>query len=92
MRMCWEVAGRVQGVGFRAWTADRARALGLRGRVANLPDGSVVVEAEGEDGVIAEFEAALREGPRFARVSTITSVAASVDDLPLLFAVVKPWT
>ncbi|SHF76995.1 acylphosphatase [Jatrophihabitans endophyticus] len=41
------VSGRVQGVGFRAWTRDEARRLGLAGAAVNLPDGRVEVVAEG---------------------------------------------
>jgi acylphosphatase len=41
------VDGRVQGVGFRYWTRAQARALGLSGSAANLPDGRVEVVAEG---------------------------------------------
>jgi len=41
------VGGRVQGVGFRYWTRDVARRLGLRGSAANLRDGRVAVVAEG---------------------------------------------
>jgi acylphosphatase len=42
------VRGRVQGVGFRAFTREQAEALGLVGQVCNLSDGSVEVVAEGE--------------------------------------------
>jgi acylphosphatase len=44
------VSGRVQGVGFRYWTRDLARRLGLRGSATNLPDGRVAIVAEGDRG------------------------------------------
>ncbi|GAB3753860.1 acylphosphatase [Microlunatus parietis] len=46
------VTGRVQGVGFRYGTADRARALGLTGSAVNRPDGSVDVEAYGDEPAV----------------------------------------
>ena len=52
------VSGRVQGVGFRAWTRVRARAHGLAGTARNLPDGRVEVVAEGPR---TSCEALLRE-------------------------------
>jgi hypothetical protein len=41
------VYGRVQGVSFRYYTQQKARQLGLTGWVANHPDGSVRLVAEG---------------------------------------------
>ncbi|MGH9362623.1 MAG: acylphosphatase, partial [Thermoanaerobaculia bacterium] len=35
------IGGRVQGVGFRAYTEGEARRLKLEGFVKNLPDGRV---------------------------------------------------
>lgn len=47
VRLTAFIEGRVQGVGFRYWTRVQARALGLSGSAANLPDGRVKVIAEG---------------------------------------------
>lgn len=47
IRLRAHVAGRVQGVGFRAATRERAQALGLVGSARNLADGRVEVVAEG---------------------------------------------
>ncbi len=41
------MSGHVQGVGFRYWVQQQARALGLAGAARNLPDGRVAVVAEG---------------------------------------------
>ncbi|MBW0012630.1 acylphosphatase [Mycobacterium sp.] len=47
IRLTAWVHGRVQGVGFRWWTRSRALELGLTGYAANLPDGRVLVVAQG---------------------------------------------
>lgn len=65
------VRGRVQGVGYRYFALARARELGLCGYARNLPDGGVEVLAEGAADALASFEARLREGPSFARVSAV---------------------
>jgi acylphosphatase len=67
----FHVTGRVQGVGFRWFVWRRARDLGLVGRVRNLPDGSVEVEAAGEPAALDGLRAALREGPSGARVAAV---------------------
>jgi acylphosphatase len=45
----------VQGVGFRWYTRARALELGLVGVARNLPDGRVVVVAEGDEGACREL-------------------------------------
>ena len=47
-----EVYGRVQGVWFRKYTRDQAIATDLNGFVKNRPDGSVYIEASGQDEMI----------------------------------------
>ncbi len=63
------VRGRVQGVAFRHHTMKKARELGIRGWVRNLPDGRVEVRAEGDVGELDEFVGWLATGPR-GRAST----------------------
>ena len=67
------VRGHVQGVGFRAWTEHAARQFGVSGgRVRNLPDGSVEVEAEAEERTRLEgLLRALHTGPLAARVEGV---------------------
>jgi len=65
------VAGRVQGVFFRASTQGRAEALGLSGHARNLPDGRVEVLACGAPSALEELEAWLWQGPREARVEDV---------------------
>ena len=65
------VSGNVQGVGFRWFVRERARALGLAGRVRNRSDGTVEVEAEGDAPAITTLIDHLRAGPSAARVSGV---------------------
>ncbi len=65
------VSGRVQGVGFRWFTMDRAAVEGITGWVRNLPDGAVEVMAEGEAESVMRFERAIRQGPPRARVDDV---------------------
>ena len=65
------VRGRVQGVWFRASTAERAAALGLRGRAENLPDGSVLVHAAGAADALDALVEWLHHGPPMARVDAV---------------------
>jgi acylphosphatase len=71
----WVVAGRVQGVGYRAFAARAARALSVTGGAANLSDGRVLVEATGPLHALERLEAALWEGSRLARVLTVSEAA-----------------
>ena len=77
----WLVSGRVQGVGYRAFAARTARGLGLCGGTSNLPDGRVLVVAEGPGHALDRLEAALWEGPRFARVQRVEASGATPDEV-----------
>ena len=71
------VKGRVQGVGYRYFVLRQADGLGVSGFARNLPDGSVEVLGEGGAGVLADFEARLREGPAFAEVTGVEREAVA---------------
>jgi DNA ligase D-like protein (predicted 3'-phosphoesterase) len=73
------VDGEVQGVGFRAMTVQRARALSVKGWVRNEPDGSVLVHAEGPKVAIEELVAFLHEGPPPARVGGVSIERVAVE-------------
>ncbi|HEY0654004.1 MAG TPA: acylphosphatase [Chryseosolibacter sp.] len=62
------VAGRVQGVFFRASTKTSADHLDIKGFVKNQPDGSVYIEAEGEEKDLEKFISWCSQGPKAARV------------------------
>ena len=73
------ITGRVQGVGYRAWTMQMAGRLGLRGWVRNRADGSVEALVIGEDEAVARMIEACREGPFGARVSGVAISDANDD-------------
>ncbi|MEO0122954.1 MAG: acylphosphatase [candidate division WOR-3 bacterium] len=65
------VQGVVQGVGYRFFAIQKAREYGITGYVQNLPDGSVLVVAEGEKGILNDFINELKIGPRTAHVTKV---------------------
>ncbi|AWN46985.1 acylphosphatase [Methylobacterium terrae] len=66
------VRGRVQGVGYRAWTKGVAEARGLAGTVRNRQDGSVEAHLAGPAEAVAAVIEACRQGPPGARVEDLT--------------------
>ena len=73
-RLRLRIHGRVQGVGYRAWSAREAAALGLDGWVRNRADGSVEMALSGEAETVERMLALCRQGPRAAAVSRIDLV------------------
>jgi acylphosphatase len=65
------IRGVVQGVGFRFFAMQLARDYGLAGWVRNLDDGSVEVEAEGEEIIVNSYIKDLGIGPRSAEVTGV---------------------
>ncbi|UCG27861.1 MAG: acylphosphatase [Bacteroidales bacterium] len=65
------IRGRVQNVGFRYFAFKTARMLNLKGYVKNEMDGSVYIEAEGNETDMEKFIGALRKGPSWARIEKI---------------------
>lgn len=72
-RIRFRVTGRVQGVGFRAFTQWTASNLGLEGWVRNTWDGAVEGEAEGDPESLLRLQAELRRGPGTAFVQTLAT-------------------
>ena len=62
VRLDARIEGWVQGVGFRWWTRDQARRLGLSGTATNLRDGSVRIVAEGSHHACATLLDLVRSG------------------------------
>jgi acylphosphatase len=65
------VTGKVQGVSFRDTARTEALNLGIHGFARNEPDGSVYIEAEGNDEVIRQFLAWCYQGSRDAVVENV---------------------
>lgn len=65
------VGGRVQGVYYRAATAEQAQRLNVDGWVKNLADGRVEVVAAGEPDAVAALARWLWQGPPAARVDAV---------------------
>jgi acylphosphatase len=65
------ISGRVQGVGYRAWTLHTARTMGLAGWVRNLDDGRVEAVVEGEEADVEAFLDLCHQGPPAARVRSV---------------------
>lgn len=74
--MRFSVAGRVQGVGFRAHSRRVAVAAGLTGWAKNCADGSVDILLVGDSEAIAAARQQIIRGPRGARVDQVTDLSA----------------
>lgn len=88
----YRVEGEVQGVGFRWYVREQARALELAGWVRNEPDGAVVLVASGEATALDALERALKVGPRQASVSDVvhrTLTSFDAVGLPAPFAIAR---
>ena len=65
------VFGQVQGVFYRAWTMQQAQMLGVKGWVRNRRDGSVEIEAHGDDKAVEALIERCRHGPSRAMVERV---------------------
>ena len=66
------ITGKVQGVGYRAWCAETARAIGVSGWVRNAPDGSVEAAFGGTRDQVGSMLKAAQQGPAYATVLAVT--------------------
>ena len=67
-----KVTGKVQGVSFRAVTKMVADQMGVRGMIRNESDGSVFIEAEGDEVSLDVFLEWCHDGPDRAVVELVT--------------------
>jgi acylphosphatase len=77
------IRGRVQGVGYRAWTEVTALERGITGWVRNRRDGSVEALFAGADDAVGAMIEACRRGPPGARVETVDGHDAGTTELAL---------
>jgi acylphosphatase len=88
------VRGRVQGVGYRAWTEYTALTRGLQGWVRNRRDGCVEAVFVGPQDAVAAMIEECRTGPGSARVDVVDQREATPDEVKLrrgdeLFSVLR---
>jgi acylphosphatase len=77
------VRGRVQGVGYRAWTERSALSHGLTGWVRNRRDGAVEAVFIGADDAVTAMVEACRTGPVGAYVEALDQREASPGEVRL---------
>jgi DNA ligase D-like protein (predicted 3'-phosphoesterase) len=73
------VRGKVQGVGYRDATLQRARELGVMGWVRNEGGGSARVHAEGPEPAVEELVSFLGDGPPGAGVAEVETESVKVE-------------
>jgi acylphosphatase len=72
------IKGWVQGVGYRYSALKAARSFGINGFVRNETDGSVYIEAEGDELNLGLFMDWCRRGPSFGRVDEVTQTESGL--------------
>ena len=76
VRVIARITGIVQGVEYRATAQREARQRGLTGWVRNEPDGTVLIDVEGDPAAVDAFLTWCAEGPPSARVATVETTVA----------------
>lgn len=65
------IKGKVQRIGFRYSALQEANRLNIKGYAENRPDGSVFIEAEGEQKALTDFLTWCHHGPPWAKVTEV---------------------
>ncbi|WP_347552506.1 acylphosphatase [Pseudalkalibacillus hwajinpoensis] len=81
------VKGKVQGVGFRAFTQQKAAQYEVSGHVMNHMDGSVGIEAQGDEQKLERFISAIRTGSPYSSVEEVTTEDKEVLENELSFSI-----
>jgi acylphosphatase len=66
-----KIKGKVQGVGFRYHTYQKANELNIKGFVQNMPDKSVFIMASGTNDALDTFIQWCHFGPKWAIVDSV---------------------
>jgi acylphosphatase len=74
-----DIAGKVQGVGFRYFVTRSAEREGLRGWVRNRLNGNVEALLIGEEAAVTAVIEHCRGGPSIGRVDRLDAVPAQDD-------------
>jgi acylphosphatase len=72
------VRGHVQRVGFRYHARKTASSLDINGFVSNQSDGSVYIEAEGEEKALEVLIHWCHQGPAMARVEEVERISGNL--------------
>lgn len=90
------ITGKVQGVGFRVFTLQKAIQHGIQGWVRNLSDGRVEVLAIGPEGAMNRFARELIKGPQRSSVEDLSEsdFSGTIDSsgFKILEDGGKPWS
>ena len=81
------VSGRVQGVGFRYFVLQHARAAGVTGFVRNRADGSVEFLLQGEVADVQRVIDQIHCGPRYSQVDRVELIEPDSDNVYVDFIV-----
>jgi acylphosphatase len=65
------VSGKVQGVDYRTTAREQARNLGVAGFAKNMTNGSVYIEAEGEEAALQDFITWCKTGTPWSKVEKV---------------------
>jgi len=83
------ITGRVQGVGYRAWTRHQALNLGLTGWVRNEPDESVTALIVGSQTAINSMLDEFWRGPAGSSVSGVEPQVTELGEMPSGFDITR---
>jgi acylphosphatase len=85
-----EIAGQVQGVGYRHFLREHASRLGIAGWARNLSSGNVEFAAQGSADALEEFLRWAREGPSGALIKQVITLTPPASlELPRPFTILR---